>query len=74
MSDPKAARPMLVIYRCPEHRRFMSLCVDGDGIGTRVAGGKCCPRQYIERMVSWRLTQELRDNLMEEMDAALEHK
>lgn len=72
MTDDRA---LLTIYRCPTHPTFVSLCVDGgEGIGTRVAGGKCCPRQYSRRLVAWHLTQELRDEIVEEMDAALKQK
>jgi len=39
----------VVVHRCPEHRRFWSLSIDGqDGCGTRVLGNKCCVNMYRE--------------------------
>lgn len=45
-----------VVYQCPVHKSFVSLCAEADGGGTRMLGSKCCPAQYSTRLAEWKLT------------------
>ena len=61
-------RRFVTIYQCPEHQDFVTVCVEDDESGgTRVLGSKCCPNQYRLRLKRWVLTDELRDELIEEL-------
>lgn len=44
----------LVINRCPEHRSFWSISVDGEDFGERVTGSKCCGQWRVVR--DWTLS------------------
>jgi hypothetical protein len=65
------AKKRLVVYRCPVHANFVSLCVEEEGTGTRILGGKCCVDQYKE--VHWWIpTPDQWRNLQRACDEALE--
>lgn len=65
-------KAVIAVYQCPQHKDFVSLCVDLPDGGTRVLGGKCCVRQYEKRLRVWTLTRQVAQELTEEMENALE--
>lgn len=60
----------LNIYRCPDHPKIVTLCIDDKDGGFRVFGGKCCVGQYRERIWGWALTDTRIDELVEELNNA----
>ena len=55
----------LTVYLCPDHRTGFSLCLDDTLSGRRLLGGKCCLRQYEEKLVSWALPDDKIDQVIE---------
>jgi len=67
------SKPVIAIYICPSHPDFVTLCIEDDDGGTRVLGGKCCPKQYAKPRRKWPLTQKVADELTKEMNSLLEN-
>ena len=58
----------LVIYQCPVHPTFRSAAIEEiEGNGTRVLGGKCCPKQYTVTLAKFPLTPDALRDLREEL-------
>jgi hypothetical protein len=74
--QPKKPRPVrVVVYQCPEHEKFITLTVEpGNGRtgGTRVCGGKCCPKQYHRTLNVWNLDAAQASAMIEELQHLLE--
>lgn len=44
-------RMRLTIVRCPNHKEFWAISIDGNGGGTRLTASKCCGRW--DEVKSW---------------------
>lgn len=60
----------LQINKCPEHPEFLSISIDDEGGGTRIAGSKCCGRWVTVR--KWSITEQMAEEAIELFHAAKE--
>ena len=78
MTDPtleeRIEKLYLVIYQCPKHPSFVTICIDSaSGSGRRFFTGKCCVSQYAKKLKSIPLTDRRKiESFIDDLHAAME--
>jgi hypothetical protein len=72
--DDRSKKLRLVVYQCPIHQHFITICIDSDlGGGRRFFTGKCCVSQYAKKLKSVPLTSRRQiESFIKELNVALE--
>ena len=68
---PDRSEEFLAVYQCPDHDDFVTLTVeDKGGSGQRIAGGKCCVRQYAKLIRRWPMERIKHEALVDALTEA----